>query len=63
MPNATVRITTNCAECGEPIALLAAVTGGLIPGDYTLVADWIFHPACWDKVAERGVITLERTKR
>lgn len=45
----------DCAECGEPVETHWDTTGrgGLLPGDYVLIADWIFHPHCWEKVAER----------
>jgi hypothetical protein len=41
----------DCAECGKPIE--THWDEGLLPGDYVLIADWIFHTQCWDKIAER----------
>lgn len=49
----TVEVEIPCAECGEPITARFAVGGGLMPGEYTLIADWLFHPACWDEKVER----------
>jgi len=40
-----------CAQCRVPIrSLWAAGNHGLLSGDYVLVADWLFHPECWDAV-------------
>ncbi len=44
----------DCAECGEPIETRWVKNKGLLPGDYLLIADWIFHPNCWDVLCERG---------
>jgi len=47
----------DCAECGLPVKTLWARDGnkGLLPSeDYILIADWIFHPLCWDKLVERA---------
>jgi hypothetical protein len=53
-PNIEIEVIA-CAECGEPIETRWTVGGGLLPGDYDLVADWIFHRDCWDrKVAEHA---------
>lgn len=43
-----------CGVCGLPIKTAWATDGnhGLMPGDYVLIADWVFHPDCWDAVAD-----------
>lgn len=39
----------NCAGCGAPILTFWAPNGGgLLPGEYTLAGDTIWHPKCWD---------------
>jgi hypothetical protein len=43
-----------CAECGQPITAKFAKSGGLMRGDYTLVADWLFHNECWDAKVEKN---------
>jgi hypothetical protein len=50
-----------CAGCGVPIRSLWAVGHrGLLPGDYVLVADWLFHPACYDAMlAEHPLESVE----
>ena len=45
------QIIVNCAECGVPI--LAFWDNGLVSGEYVLIADWLFHPKCWDEKVER----------
>lgn len=38
-----------CAGCGVPIlSWWAPNGGGLLRGEYVLVADWLYHPACFD---------------
>jgi hypothetical protein len=47
----------DCSECGQPIETRWARDGnhGLLPSDdYLLIADWVFHPDCWDAVVKRG---------
>jgi hypothetical protein len=45
----------NCAECGQPIETRWMKNGrGMLPGEYLLVADWIFHPNCWDSLVDRS---------
>lgn len=42
----------NCDECGEPIETRwVDGRGVLLP---VLIADWVFHAQCWEKIAERG---------
>lgn len=41
----------DCAECLVPIKTLWLKNRGLLPGDYVLIADWVFHPDCWEKKA------------
>ena len=43
----------NCAGCGKPVITYWAKNGGMCPGDYTLVADWVYHNSCWDKAMEK----------
>jgi hypothetical protein len=42
-------LTTTCPHCGELVTSLWVPQGGCLsrPDDYVLVADWIFHTACW----------------
>ena len=44
--------TQNCCHCGVPIKL--KWNNGLIPGDFVLVADWVFHPECWDEMVKEN---------
>jgi hypothetical protein len=44
-----------CAACGVPIrSLWAPGNRGLLPGNYVLVADWLFHPGCFDSFFDDG---------
>ena len=44
----------DCAECGVPILTFWASGGrGLLRGEYVLVADWLFHPGCWETYYNR----------
>ena len=43
-----------CPECEQPVMTRWVKNGGLLRGDYVLIADSIFHPACWDAVVERA---------
>lgn len=36
-----------CGGCGLPVVTYWVVNG-LIPGDYVLAGDLVFHPKCWD---------------
>ena len=38
--------TQPCSYCGEDIHL--EWDNGLKRGDYVLIADWVYHPICWD---------------
>jgi hypothetical protein len=40
------KFTVQCIACGDFILL--EWEDGLLPGDYVLIADWIYHPVCWD---------------
>jgi TctA family transporter len=52
------RFEAKCPYCSLPVPVeweTGVMMGdllraGLLPGPYTLVADWIFHDACWDKL-------------
>lgn len=47
------QVITNCPYCRNKVVSLWAVGGGCYSSnDYTLVADWIFHSRCWDKMIE-----------
>jgi len=38
-----------CVRCGQPIRL--EWDNGLVPsGDAVLVAYWVFHASCWDRM-------------
>lgn len=40
-----------CASCRLFVETFWAPGGrGLLPGDYILVADWIYHPDCWKRI-------------
>ena len=42
-----------CGYCQVPIKTFwAAHGGGLLHGDFYLIADAIFHKPCWDKLME-----------
>jgi hypothetical protein len=43
--------TSPCAECNVKITL--KWDNGLIPeAHYVLIADWVYHTECWDKIVE-----------
>lgn len=42
-----------CAGCGVPVLTWWAPNGGgLLRGEYILIADTIWHPICWEKQIE-----------
>ena len=43
---------TKCEGCGEDVTSywMKDNTGCVSRPEYVLVADWIFHSECWDKV-------------
>lgn len=41
-----------CAECGKIIETYWLKGGGMLPGDYFLIADSVFHIDCWDARVE-----------
>lgn len=44
-----------CCRCKVPVLTFwAPNNGGLLRGEYVLIADWIFHPKCWDAQYEEG---------
>ena len=44
-------IAENCPYCGQGVTYYC--DGGVISSpDYVLVADWVFHSMCWDKLVE-----------
>lgn len=49
----TEELRTICPYCGKDVVFLWR--NGVVPSpDYALVADWVYHRACWDQlVAER----------
>jgi len=47
-----------CAECLVPVETRWIKNGGLLPGDYVLIADFIFHLECWDKKVEAYPLLL-----
>jgi hypothetical protein len=50
------KYTYDCIGCGEPIDTLwddndnGTTNGCLSSPDYLLVADWVFHPKCFDEM-------------
>jgi hypothetical protein len=42
------KFTQNCSRCNKPIEL--EWENGLLPGNYVLIADWVYHPECWDEL-------------
>ena len=43
-----------CAWCNVPILTWWAPNGGgLLRGEYVLIADTVWHPKCWDKQTAR----------
>lgn len=45
-------VVVPCCGCGTAIETKWTLRG-VLPGDFVLVADWVFHPSCWDmKVRE-----------
>lgn len=53
MMNEDEQAVVNCALCRVPILTWwASGEGGLLRGEYVLVADWVYHPRCWDKILE-----------
>ena len=45
---------TKCEGCGEDVTSywMKDNTGCVSRPEYVLVADWIFHSECWDKVVK-----------
>lgn len=42
-------VMIKCERCGVPIlSFWAPGNRGLLRGDYVPVADWLFHPDCYD---------------
>lgn len=44
---------TLCPYCNKPVVSNWTKRGLLPSPDYTLVADWVFHQVCWDKIAAK----------
>lgn len=40
-----------CSLCGEPIPL-EWDNGVILPAGVVLVADWVYHDLCWDKLTK-----------
>ena len=48
------QVIVDCAHCKIPILTFwAPNNGGLVRGEYVIVADWMYHPKCWVKTYER----------
>lgn len=47
---------TKCPECGQDVTTLWLKNGRgcLSRPEYVLIADWVFHSECWDKLVERN---------
>ena len=44
------QVIIQCAGCGVPIlSWWVPDGGGLLRGEYVLVADTLWHPNCWDE--------------
>jgi hypothetical protein len=44
-----------CACCGTAVETQwAADGGGMLRGDNVLVANWVFHPSCWDMMVREN---------
>ncbi len=56
---------TKCPHCGELVTSRWAPNGGgclSAPREYVLIADWIYHAACWERqVAENPTQVKENT--
>lgn len=50
----TEHFTQECLRCKVPIDL--EWNNGLLPGDYVLIADWVYHPECWQAMLEEWSI-------
>lgn len=50
------QVIVPCAECKVPILTFWKPNGGLLRGEYVIVADWIYHPKCFDKVYDKGTL-------
>jgi len=53
---ARIGFITDCCICGDPVHFTCIRHGGVLSDpSYTLVADWVVHSVCWDRlVEERG---------
>lgn len=41
-------VLISCTKCGELIETRwTKCSAALLPGDYILIADWIYHKECW----------------
>lgn len=48
------QIIIPCSGCGVPVLTWwAPSNGGLLRGEYIIIADTIWHPKCWDKQVDR----------
>lgn len=49
------KITTTCPYCGKEVISTWIKNGGMLRDpNNVLVADWIFHTVCWDKMVEEN---------
>lgn len=47
---------TICPYCGTSVTSWWVPQRGCLPSpDYELVADWVFHSACWDEMAHENL--------
>jgi hypothetical protein len=45
-----------CPYCGKQVEYLYVEGGGVLPSpDYVLIADWVYHAACWDKQVDPDI--------
>lgn len=53
----TQSVTEICPYCKKPVTIIW--NKGVLPSpDYLLIADWIYHTPCWDKLIEENPIYL-----
>ena len=48
-------ITVACPRCGESIDThWMKDNTGVLPGNFVLAGDYVFHPYCWDKMLKEN---------
>lgn len=55
------QLVIKCPGCMVPILTWWAPNGGgMLRGEYVLIADWVYHPKCWDETYEAGMRQIEQ---